>query len=90
MKIKHFLFSALIIAGCSRPEIRRTQLSPQDKFSEYSHDHLLASVSSMEFVNETFLLNEYDFSRLIWLNSNFSLKLLIDNKDEVSGVDYPT
>lgn len=90
VKIKNFLFCALIIAGCSRPEIRRTQLSPHEKFSEYGHDHFLASVSSMEFVNETFLLTEYDFSRLIWLNSDFSEKLLIDNGDEVSGVEYPT
>jgi hypothetical protein len=80
----------LLIIGCSKVRTEKIHLSPTEKFSDYDLDYFLSSISSIEFVNGTFYITEYDYSRLLVLDRDFSKKLLVDGANEDSGVSYPT
>ncbi|RZS94654.1 hypothetical protein [Cecembia calidifontis] len=80
----------LFILGCSKVQTEKIQLLPTEKFSDYDLDYFLSSLSSIEFVNDTFYITEYDYSRLLILNRDFSKYLIIDDSNEDSGVSYPT
>lgn len=83
------LFLILFIA-CKSKDVEKIQLTPIEKFSDFGYDHFLSSLSSIEFINEIFYITEYEHSRLMLLNKDFSEKLLIDNSDKEFGISYPT
>jgi hypothetical protein len=76
--------------SCKEKASKIIDLAPIEKFSDQNADFFLSNVSSLEFNNDTYYLSEYEFSRVLLLNKDCSLKLLLDDRNGDLGISYPT
>jgi hypothetical protein len=84
------MLTSLFIFSCQEKPSMVIDLMPIEKFSDQKFDYFLSNVSSLEFNNDTYYLSEYEFSRVLLLNKDYSLKLLIDDRNGDLGISYPT
>ena len=84
------MLTSLFIFSCQEKPLMVIDLMPIEKFSDQNFDFFLSNISSLEFKNDTYYLSEYEFSRVLLLNKDYSLQLLLDDRNGDLGISYPT